>query len=86
MRRTIGARIDSAVDGSRRRGHDRETQPLGWTRRRGERTGRVRAGPGPRPLNRFAPRVRARVDEWARTGWTLTESPVRIEHWLNGRG
>jgi hypothetical protein len=30
--------------------------------------------------------VRARVDEWARTGWKLTESPVRIAHWLQGRG
>ncbi|HYW13194.1 MAG TPA: hypothetical protein VE871_14635 [Longimicrobium sp.] len=30
--------------------------------------------------------MRARVDEWARTGWTLTESPVRIGHWLAGRG
>lgn len=24
----------------------------------------------------------ARVHSWARSGWTLTESPVRIEHWL----
>jgi hypothetical protein len=30
--------------------------------------------------------MRARVDEWARTGWKLTESPVRIAHWLQGRG
>jgi hypothetical protein len=30
--------------------------------------------------------MRARVDAWARAGWTLTESPVRIEHWLGGRG
>lgn len=30
--------------------------------------------------------MRARVDAWARAGWTLTESPVRIGHWLNGRG
>ncbi|HEX6910381.1 MAG TPA: hypothetical protein VF142_08295 [Longimicrobium sp.] len=30
--------------------------------------------------------MQARVDEWARTGWKLTESPVRIAHWLQGRG
>jgi hypothetical protein len=30
--------------------------------------------------------MRARVDEWARAGWKLTESPVRIAHWLQGRG
>jgi hypothetical protein len=33
-----------------------------------------------------ADEVRARVDAWARSGWTLTESPVRIAHWLDGRG
>lgn len=27
--------------------------------------------------------MRARVTEWARTGWRMTESPLRIEHWLN---
>jgi hypothetical protein len=26
--------------------------------------------------------MNARVAEWARTGWKLTESPIRIEHWL----
>lgn len=30
--------------------------------------------------------MRARVDAWARAGWTLTESPIRIERWLSGRG
>lgn len=30
--------------------------------------------------------MRARVDAWARAGWTLTESPVRIGSWLAGRG
>jgi hypothetical protein len=30
--------------------------------------------------------MRARVTEWARAGWALTESPVRIGHWLDGRG
>ena len=30
--------------------------------------------------------MQARVDEWARAGWKLTESPVRIAHWLQGRG
>lgn len=30
--------------------------------------------------------MRARVDAWARAGWALTESPVRIGHWLDGRG
>jgi hypothetical protein len=30
--------------------------------------------------------MRARVDAWARAGWTLTESPIRIAHWLQGRG
>ncbi len=30
--------------------------------------------------------MQARVDGWARAGWTLTESPVRIGHWLRGRG
>lgn len=30
--------------------------------------------------------IRARLDEWARAGWTLTESPIRIQHWLAGRG
>ena len=30
--------------------------------------------------------MRARVEAWARAGWTLTESPVRIGHWLDGRG
>jgi hypothetical protein len=29
--------------------------------------------------------MNARVAEWARTGWKLTESPIRIEHWLRGR-
>lgn len=29
--------------------------------------------------------VRARITEWARTGWTFTESPIRLEHWLAGR-
>jgi hypothetical protein len=28
----------------------------------------------------------ARVHAWARAGWALTESPIRIEHWLTGRG
>ncbi len=26
--------------------------------------------------------MNARVAEWARTGWKLTESPIRIEAWL----
>jgi hypothetical protein len=30
--------------------------------------------------------MRARVHAWARAGWALTESPVRIGHWLSGRG
>ncbi|MBW3570530.1 MAG: hypothetical protein KY467_05445 [Gemmatimonadetes bacterium] len=29
-----------------------------------------------------AEEMSARVAEWARTGWKLTESPVRIRHWL----
>lgn len=29
--------------------------------------------------------MNARVAEWARTGWKLTESPIRIEAWLRGR-
>lgn len=29
--------------------------------------------------------MNARVAEWARTGWKLTESPIRIEHWLRNR-
>ena len=33
-----------------------------------------------------AERMQARVDAWARAGWTLTESPVRIAHWLRPRG
>jgi hypothetical protein len=28
--------------------------------------------------------MNARVAEWARSGWKLTESPIRIEHWLRG--
>ena len=28
--------------------------------------------------------MRARVDAWVRAGWTLTESPIRIGHWLKG--
>jgi hypothetical protein len=31
-----------------------------------------------------AAEMNARVAEWTRTGWKLTESPVRIEHWLRG--
>lgn len=30
--------------------------------------------------------MKARVAEWSRTGWRLTESPIRIEHWLDGGG
>lgn len=26
--------------------------------------------------------MNARVAEWSRTGWKLTESPIRIAHWL----
>ena len=28
--------------------------------------------------------MKARVDAWSRAGWTFTESPVRIAHWLAG--
>lgn len=28
--------------------------------------------------------MNARVAEWVRAGWKLTESPIRIEHWLRG--
>ena len=28
--------------------------------------------------------MKARVTEWTRAGWTLTESPIRIRHWLDG--
>ena len=31
-----------------------------------------------------AGQMMARVAEWSRTGWKLTESPIRIEHWLSG--
>jgi hypothetical protein len=30
--------------------------------------------------------MKARVTGWARTGWALTESPVRIRSWLDGGG
>lgn len=30
--------------------------------------------------------MKARVAEWSRAGWTLTESPIRIGHWLDGGG
>jgi hypothetical protein len=29
--------------------------------------------------------MNARVAAWSRAGWTFTESPIRIEHWLRGR-
>lgn len=29
-----------------------------------------------------AEQMMARVAGWSRTGWKLTESPIRIEHWL----
>ena len=32
-----------------------------------------------------AEEVRARVDGWARAGWKLTESPIRVASWLSGR-
>lgn len=25
-----------------------------------------------------------RIEGWVRTGWKLTESPIRIAHWLGG--
>ena len=28
--------------------------------------------------------MKARVAGWTRAGWTLTESPIRIGHWLDG--
>lgn len=31
-----------------------------------------------------AEEMMARVDGWRRAGWTLTESPIRIAHWLAG--
>jgi len=30
-----------------------------------------------------AEQIKARVAEWSRTGWKLTESPIRIGHWLS---
>lgn len=31
-----------------------------------------------------AEQMLARVAEWSRAGWKLTESPIRIQHWLSG--
>lgn len=29
-----------------------------------------------------AAELRERIDGWVRAGWALTESPVRLAHWL----